>query len=826
MDREERRTSVGVGRKPGAARRAADNMQALIPILPLALTLWFAGLVPHVAMGESFSVSWNWVPGLGVSLSFFIDGLSLLFSLLVTGLGTLIFVYARGYIGQHHHRARLSFWLLAFMFAMLGLVAANNVMTLFVFWELTSFASYMLIGFKHESEAARKAALQALLVTGFGGLSLLVGLLLISHAGGSYELTTLVARSDTIRQSPLVIPMIALILVGAFTKSAQFPFHFWLPAAMQAPTPVSAYLHSATMVKAGVYLVARLNPIFREVDVWQVLLVAAGSMTSIVGGWLAWQQTDLKRTLAYSTISALGLLMLLLGIGSPLAMKSAIVLLVAHSLYKGALFLVAGTVEHATGSRDVRQLGGLLGSLPLVAIAALMAGASLAGLPPAAGFLAKELIYESCLVAGKLAFVGLGASLVAGIGFVAVAGLVTIGPFFGKVDAGVGTAHRPGWQLVMPPLVLGVVGLTIGLFPAACGHYLIAPAVAAVGHDPTSVTLKLWPGFHLPLLLSCLTLLAGLGLFVARHRLAASLRRLAWLGEWGPSSAYDRLLRGVQITAAWQSRLLQNGRLRTYLLVVLISFSGLLGATLMTIQFPTHGNFLSLRLHETGLVALILGGTWMSITSTSRLAAVCALGVIGYAIAMMFVMFGEPDLAMTQLAIETLTVILFVFVIYRLPKFAALSSRRVRLRDAFVAIMAGGLMTAIAAAAAIAHAPSRVSPFFAEHSLASAKGRNMVNVILVDFRGLDTLAEITVLAVAAIGIYSLMRLRVIPKSALPRQEEPASDAKELTSQESSSGDRPVTSDVSRMDAATETAAAEHGTVANADRKFLLSSRRT
>ncbi len=470
MDREERKTSVGAGRKPGSARRAADSMHALIPILPFALTLWFASFVVHVAGGETFSASWNWVPGLDVALSFVIDGLSLLFSLLITGLGTLIFIYARGYTGRHPHHARLSFWLLVFMFAMLGLVTANNVMTLFIFWELTSFASYMLIGFKHESAAARKAALQALLVTGFGGLSLLVGLLLISHAGGSYELTTLVARPDTIQKSPLVIPMIALILVGAFTKSAQFPFHFWLPAAMQAPTPVSAYLHSATMVKAGVYLVARLNPIFMGLDAWHVLLVAAGSMTSMVGSWLAWQQTDLKRTLAYSTISALGLLMLLLGIGSPLAMKSAVVLLVAHSLYKGALFLVAGTVEHATGSRDVRQLGGLVRTLPLVAIAALMSGASLAGLPPAAGFLAKELVYESCLLPGNLAFVGLGSSLLAGIGFVAVAGLVTMGPFFGNVDAGVVSVHRPGWRLVMPPLLLGMIGLAIGLLPAAYGQ--------------------------------------------------------------------------------------------------------------------------------------------------------------------------------------------------------------------------------------------------------------------------------------------------------------------------------------------------------------------
>ncbi len=737
--------------------RAAE---AALPLIPLFLAAWFATRVVPISRGETFTHMWSWVPSLNVNLSFYIDGLSLLFALIISGIGALIFVYAPGYFGNTPGRWRLYAWLLLFMVAMLGLVTANNLITLFIFWELTSITSYMLIGFKHESEKARSAALQALLITGLGGLALLAGLVLLGMAGGSFELTTLLTQGDIVRSHALIAPMIALILLGAFTKSAQFPFHFWLPSAMEAPTPVSAYLHSATMVKAGVYLVARLSPVFAGVSLWEVFVVAAGAVTAVVGGFLAWQQADLKRILAYSTISALGTLMLLFGLGTPLAVKAAIVFLIAHSLYKGALFLVAGTVDHATGTRDVEQLSGLARRIPLVAIAAVLAGISLAGLPPAIGFLAKELVYETGLASEISTAISLTTALLASVFFVVVAGLVAIRPFFGQASSSAESIHRPGWQLTLPPLLLGLAGLAIGLLPNFLATQFVAPAVAAVGHDGSAVYLKLWHGFNLPLLLSGATLASGVAVYMFRHRCVAIVRPLQSLAAWGPAGGYEFMLRGLKQTARWQTLTLQDGRLRVYLLIVLVAFCGLLGVTLTEIDFPTDGAWLDVRFHEVGLALLIVCAAAMVVRSTSRLAAVCALGVIGYAIALLFVMFGAPDLAMTQLAIETLTVILFVFVIYRLPRFTALSRQRTRIRDAAVALTAGGLMSIVVLAATMAHVPSRVSSYFMENSLAEAKGRNVVNVILVDFRALDTLAEITVLSVAALGIFALMRLRV------------------------------------------------------------------
>jgi multicomponent Na+:H+ antiporter subunit A len=749
--------------------------EALLWLLPAALFAGFALTTAPVANGGVYGVQWSWAPSLDANLSFYLDGLSLLFALLISGIGAVVFAYAPGYFGNHPDRGRLYVWLLLFLAAMLGLVLSDNVITVFVFWELTGITSYLLIGFKHEQPSARAAALQALLVTGLGGLCLLAGLLLLAEAGGSYELTTLLTRAETMSNHPLLTPSIVLILLGAFTKSAQFPFHFWLPAAMEAPTPVSAYLHSATMVKAGVYLVARLSPLFCGIAIWDYSIVAVGGATGLVGGWLAWQQSDLKRLLAYSTVSALGAMMLLLGLGTPLAAKAAIVLLLSHSLYKGALFLIAGAIDHGTGTRDVRRLGGLAKAMPLLTATALLAGMSLAGLPPAGGFLAKELVYESTLALASPWLVLSAVLLLISLSFVAVAGLVVVKPFLGTSTNPVTIVHPLSWRLVAPPLLLGILGLAIGMAPAQVGHFAIGPALEAVGYDASGMKLKLWHGFSPPLLLSGITLVLGVGLYAARRPLLAACRRFPRLDRIGPAAGYEFALLALKATAGWQSRLLQNGRLRIYLLVVLTAFVALVGYQLLDrTQFPPGGEWLDLQLHELFVPALILCAAWMVVRSSSRLAAVCGLGVIGYAVAMLFVMFGAPDLAMTQLAIETLTVILFVFVLYRLPRFANLSSRAARWRDAAVAALAGGVMTTVVLAATLGHAPSQVAQFFAENSLTAAKGRNMVNVILVDFRGLDTLGEITVLAVAALGIYALMRLR---SNSVPPNETPAGEGK-------------------------------------------------
>jgi len=752
---------VESGSRESAQRRGSSGLgkaaELLLPVIPFSIAAGLALMVESVAGGETHRVAWPWVPSLGVNLSFQLDGLSLLFSLLITGIGGVIFLYAPGYFEEHPARWRLYGWLLLFMAAMLGLVLADNLLTLFICWELTSVTSYMLIGFKHESEKARLAALQALLVTGLGGLALLAGLLLLAQIADSYELTTILARADVLSGHPLLTASVILILLGALTKSAQFPFHFWLPAAMEAPTPVSAYLHSATMVKAGVYLVARLSPAFGGIAVWDYAIAACGTLTALVGGLYALGQTDLKRMLAYSTVSALGLLMLLLAQGTPLAVKAALVFLLCHALFKAALFLVAGAVDHSTGTRDVRALGGLAAGMPLLAVAAVLAGCSKAGLPPAGGFLAKELVYESALHFSGWWLPIVIATFIVNAASVGVAGLVAVGPFFARRQV---AATRPKWQLTLAPLLLGVSGFAIGLWPGWFGTYAVGPAVAAIDRDATIGTLKLWHGFNLPLLLSAMTIVAGGVLYRSanvRSRLSAGSAPLA---ARGPTAVYEGALGGLKWLAAEQTRILQNGRLRVYLLVVLISFAGLVGFELADhIELPRGGSWLDIQLYELFIPALILSAILLIVTTTSRLAAVCALGVIGYAVAMLFVLFAAPDLAMTQLAIETLTVILFVFVIYRLPKFGVLSPKSARLRDAVVAIAAGSVMTAVALAATLAHAPSRLAPFFAANSLIEAKGRNMVNVILVDFRALDTLGEITVLAVAALGIFALMRLR-------------------------------------------------------------------
>ncbi|MFB3140368.1 MAG: proton-conducting transporter membrane subunit, partial [Candidatus Acidiferrales bacterium] len=378
---------------PWLHRIARSTSGWVLALFPLALTVYFAGQAGRVAAGEVLAVSIDWVPSLGIALSFYLDGLSLLFALLISGIGALVVVYAGGYLAGHAHLGRFYAFLLMFLASMLGLVLANNVITLFVFWELTSVSSYLLIGFEHEREAARQAALQALLVTGLGGLALLAGLLLLGQAGGSMELSELLTRGEAIQAHPFYAPILLLILAGAFTKSAQFPFHFWLPSAMEAPTPVSAYLHSATMVKAGIYLLARFNPVLGGTELWFYIVTAAGAATMLVGAYLAFQQSDLKRILAYSTMSALGMMVLLLGLGTELAVKAAIVSILVHALYKGALFLVAGAVEHETGTRDVDRLGGLRRAMPITAAAAALAALSMAGLPPLFGFIGKEMVY-------------------------------------------------------------------------------------------------------------------------------------------------------------------------------------------------------------------------------------------------------------------------------------------------------------------------------------------------------------------------------------------------------------------------------------------------
>jgi multicomponent Na+:H+ antiporter subunit A len=745
---------------PGLVRRLGGSAGWILALLPAGLTAYYIGLLPSAAANQPAYFSAPWVPDLGLVLSFQADGLSLLFALLISGVGALVVIYAGGYLKGHPNLGRFYAWLFVFMAAMLGVALADNMVLLFVFWELTSISSYMLIGFEHDRVSARLAAQQAFLVTGAGGLALLAGLLLLGSAAGTLELSALLQQGEVVRASSLYIPAVLLILLGAFTKSAQFPFHFWLPNAMEAPTPVSAYLHSATMVKAGIYLLARLGPTLNGTDLWIYGVGGVGAATMLIGGYLSLQQTDLKRLLAYSTVSALGLLTLMIGFSSPHALEAAIIFLLAHSLYKGALFLVAGALDHETGTRDITQLSGLFPAMRNTAMAGMIAALSMAGLPPLFGFISKELTYGVALESGTWLT---AAVFLASLFFVFVAGAVGIGPFWGKRKPTPRPPHEAPLSMWLGPLLLAGLSLFVGIYPAFVSESLISPAISASIGEPSTLKLVLWHGVNPAFLLSVATLVAGAGLFAAGTPLRSGLSRLSW--PWGPSFFYDRAIDGLNALARAQTRLLQSGYLRYYLFTIVLVATGLSGYTLFTRSgWHWPEAVTDIRFYEAALGVLIVSAAIVAATSRSRLGAVASLGVAGYGVALIYLLFGAPDLAMTQFLIESLTVILFVLAFYHLPHFTELSSNGSRLRDLLIALLAGGLMTSMVLSAVDVQLRPSISNYFVENALPLAHGRNIVNVILVDFRGIDTLGEITVLGIAAIGVYVLLKLSIERKN--------------------------------------------------------------
>lgn len=731
----------------------------VLAMVPLALFGWALSLLPQAGAFPLLE-RFEWVPALGIALSFRLDGLSLLFLLLITGIGALVVVYAGGYLKSSPRLGSFYAFLFLFMASMLGVVLADNLIALFVFWELTSISSYFLIGFYHEKAESRRSALQALLVTGIGGLALMAGFVLIAGAGGSFEYSDLLLRIEEVHGSAVYVPALLLVLLGALTKSAQAPFHFWLPGAMAAPAPVSAYLHSATMVKAGVYLLARLTPLLGGSAEWHYLLSLAGTATLLVGALMAFAQTDLKRLLAYSTVSALGMLVLLLGIGTDLAAKAMLVFLVVHSLYKGALFMAAGTVDHETGTRDVRRLGGLFRVLPFTGTATILAALSMTGFPPLLGFIGKELIYEAKMQAPTAAGIMLLAGVLANAATIAVAVIVGIRPFLSARERRPADVHEADTAMWIGPLLMAVAGLVFGLFPDAIGRALIEPAVLAVRAEHLDVRLKLWHGFNPVFLLSVGTVVLGIVLFALRRtarRVAAWIR---WPGWGTPQGMFQQAVDRLPSLAVAVTRVIQNGSLRSYLLVVMLAVLALLLRTILSVTtLPSLFSFGPVALHEAALVLLMIAATVMVLFARTRLAAVAGLGVVGYGISLLYIFYSAPDLAITQILVETLTVVIFVLVVARLPQLKKRSSLPVRLRDALIAGASGAAVTVLALLASEVQLRPSISKYFAEHSLSEGFGRNVVNVILVDFRALDTLGEVTVLAVAAIGVFALLKLR-------------------------------------------------------------------
>ncbi|MEL6799883.1 MAG: putative monovalent cation/H+ antiporter subunit A [Pseudomonadota bacterium] len=738
------------------------SLSGLLPVAiaaALFVMLWPA--LPAISAGETLRFVWEWVPSLGIALSFYVDGLSLTFGLLITGIGALVFLYASKYLQGHKHFSRFMLFLTLFMLSMLGLVLADNLLTLFVFWELTTITSYLLIGFDHSTAKARRSALQALLLTGAGALALLAGIILIGTAAGTFELSELRAQGEVLQEHALYLPILILMLIGAFTKSAQFPLHFWLPNAMAAPTPVSAYLHSATMVKAGVYLLARMHPNLGGTEVWLWTLTIFGAVTAVFASVMALKQTDLKQALAYTTLMALGTLTLFLAADIGYAITAAMTFLVVHSLYKAALFLVVGIIDHGTGSRDVYKLGGLARAMPITTAAAGIAALSMAGFPPFIGFISKEIKYAGALAVQSEPYLVAGAALLANALMVAVAGIVSFSPFWRRRHLAEDlNPHEAPWQMWIGPVILASLGAFFGIFPDSLAVALVNPGVAAIlGPEADPAALKLWAGINVPLFLSIATFALGIAIYIYRRPLRD---RLIAMGERAISfdRGWDRVLDGLKATAAWQTRKIQSGVMRQYLFITFATlFVGVGGTILARGGFSVTLEWPDLLVKHYVVVALIVAGAMLTLTTSSRIAAIAGLGAVGIGVALIFIIFGAPDVAITQLLVETLVVVLFGVAALKLPRLDPSGRKTHRPLDAALAVGVGVVITAVMLMVTAGPIDRRLTDYFEATSWPEAFGRNIVNVILVDFRALDTFGEIAVVVIAALGAYALLKGR-------------------------------------------------------------------
>jgi len=746
-------------------RLAKAKWSILLPFVPVLIFVFYLLRIPEVMGGAVFAQRTEWMPTLGANLDFRLDGLSLLFSLLITGIGSAIFFYARTYLRDHVYFDRFFAYLLLFMGAMMGVVLADNIITLFVFWELTSISSFFLIGFNNDSAESRKSALTALCVTGFGGFFLLAGLVLLGGIAGTFVISEMVESREAIVGHPLYPLFVGFILLGAFTKSAQFPFHFWLPGAMKAPTPVSAYLHSATMVKAGIYLLARFAPVLGGTDFWQCALMGVGGITMLYAAVHALFRLDLKAILAYSTISALGVLTFLLGLGTKEAIIAASVFILVHALYKATLFMVTGIIDHETHTRDIAHLAGLRKVLFPVFVAALLAALSSAGVPLTYGFIGKDLIYESTLSAGGNRTLWLTVlAVLTNTALVAAGFMAGIRPFVGKLPRQFEKVHLPAPSMWIAPLILALLGIVFGCMPGIVGQWFNLQTANSMYGGDTGLHLKLWHGVNPVLALSIGTLLAGTLLYVLNRPSLQKLRAVGRLDGFSPQTVIFKIGAGFKRFSAAYTRLFHDGFLRSYHVKIIVFAELLLGYKLW-LSGPVRIDFAALTplsWYEAGFVLILLGAMYTIVTTRSRLTSVVSTSVIGYCICLFFVFYSAPDLAMTQFTIDTLTTVLFVLVLYKLPGFINFAKKGVLVRDAAVALGFGAILSLIVLKVLYEPTATEISDFYGENAYLLAKGKNVVNVILVDFRGIDTMFETVVLAIAALGVYSLIKLRLNP----------------------------------------------------------------
>ncbi|MBC7443053.1 MAG: Na+/H+ antiporter subunit A [Ramlibacter sp.] len=725
----------------------------LIALLPAGAFAYTVGQTGAVTAGNSVTESIPWIPTLGISLSFRVDTLAWLLALIVTGVGALVLVYcARYFAADEPSLGRFAALLLAFAGTMYGLVTADDIVVMFIFWEITSVLSYLLIGHYTSRRASRGAALQALLVTTFGGLAMLVGVVVLSVAAGTTSLAVIVAEPVS---GPAVTWAVLLILVGALSKSALIPFHFWLPAAMAAPTPVSAYLHAAAMVKAGIYLVARLAPGYADTDGWLPVLVTIGVWTMLVGAWRSLRQHDLKLLLAYGTVSQLGFLMVVVGFGTRDAALAGVALLLAHALYKATLFLVVGIIDHRAGTRDLRRLSGLARSQPALLAIAVIAAGSMAGLPPLLGFVAKEAVFTAFLEAG-LAGDGWGWIALAGTG---IGSVLTVaysirfiwGAFGTRPTMAATALHPDRWDVLLAPAVLAAATVLLGPLSARLDPFLAAYADTVGGGD---YHLALWHGLEPALLISVAVVLLGAMMFATRRRVALLQATVpAWVDA---GHGYGVTVRGIDRAAARLTRFAQRGGLPQYLSTILVVFVLALGfAALVNRTWPDA--VVPWDYPAQVVIALIMGIAAIAAARVGqRMTSVLLAGVTGYGLVALFALHGAPDLALTQALVETMTLVVFVLVLRRLPTRIAQHNRpQHRRRRALIGMLVGAVMGTIGVIALGARQAESISaelPRLAEE----AHGTNIVNVVLVDIRAWDTMGEISVLIVVATGVASLL----------------------------------------------------------------------
>ena len=735
----------------------------LLALLPAAIVVWLVVIFPDIQMGNDFRAAYSWLPQLNMGFSFRLDGLTWLFAMLIFGIGSLILVYAGYYMKTYGNTKRFFAYLVFFMGAMFGLVAANDLMTLFLFWELTSVTSFLLIGFKHHLKAARDAALQALLITGTGGLALLGAFILLGIEYQSFSIEFILQKPEIFLASKYFIPISILLMIGAFTKSAIFPFHFWLPGAMQAPSPVSAFLHSATMVKAGIFLLARFLPLYQQSDFWIYTLTIFGATTMFAGGWLSMAQNDLKKILAYTTVSALGTLVLLLGTGTAYALTAALVFLLVHAFYKATLFMMAGNLEKKTGTRQMDALGGLQQWMPVAAVISYLALLSMSGVPPMLGFIGKELIYEAKIKAPDAAIFILIAGFLANVFMVFVSARIAFSVFLGTKKTFDRKVVEPDVALLTGPGILVVLSLLLGMFPQIA-QSLISPAFGAIAPGESLVKLKLWHGFNNILLLSAITVSAGLVLYAIRNQLIATVGKLNEL--FFNLHFCERFFAGMNAFLGFASRktsFLQHGYHRFYLITMILSATALLWYGMFAMNFSWDGPLFEGALPWIVVVAVfvIVSASIATVTTSNRLNALIYIGLVGIGLTIIFIYYGGVDLAITLIVVETLMIVIGAMVVYRLPKYIRYSGVTSRVRDVIVSVIFGATITSIILAISPDYQAKEVAAYFVENSLSKGFGENIVNVILVDFRALDTMGEITVLALAAIGIVSLLKLKLV-----------------------------------------------------------------